>query len=370
MILPTLYSLTSLGQTQTWSIEFSGGKFRTTEGIKGGAMTVSEWTVCEGKNLGKKNETSPEVQAEKEARAKWKKKTESGYWENEADIHKTKFFEPMLAHKWVDHSDTPFPMYVANKLDGARAIITKDGIFSRNGKPFVSCPHIWEAVKDLVADGNTIIDGEFYNHDLRADFNKIMSLVKRSKPTPENLEESKKVVQFHVFDMFMREQPNIAFSSRYAAYNILCQRDGEPYKAGFRAVPQKLVHSFDEAKEYFAEAIEQGYEGIMLRVPDSPYENKRSRYLLKYKEFIDEEFEILDIEEGKGNRSGMFGRMICKLPDGRTFEANSRGDEAYYTELWENKSEYIGKMATIRYQNMTPDGKPRFGVCCGVRNYE
>jgi len=103
-MLPVLYSLTSLGQTQTWSIEFSGGKFRTTEGIKGGAMTVSEWTVCEGKNLGKANETSPEVQAEKEARAKWKKKTESGYWENEADIHKAKFFEPMLAHKWVDYS--------------------------------------------------------------------------------------------------------------------------------------------------------------------------------------------------------------------------------------------------------------------------
>ena len=117
-MLPLLYSLTSLGQTQTWSIEFSGGKFRTTEGIKGGAMTVSEWTVCEGKNLGKKNETSPEVQAEKEARAKWKKKTESGYWENEADIHKTKFFEPMLAHKWVDHSDTEFPLFVSPKLDG------------------------------------------------------------------------------------------------------------------------------------------------------------------------------------------------------------------------------------------------------------
>ena len=369
MTLPTLYSLTSLGQTQTWSIEFSGGKFRTTEGIKGGAMTVSEWTVCEGKNLGKKNETSPEVQAEKEARAKWKKKTESGYWENEADIHKAKFFEPMLAHKWVDYSDTKFPLLCGPKLDGGRCVITKDGMFSRNGKPIVSCPHIFEAIKGFLADKKIVIDGELYNHDLRHDFNKIISLIKKSKPTTADLEESKRLVQFWAFDIVEVGNERVPFSVRAASYEMLC---GLPdmHEAGFRAVSQKLVQSFDEAKEYFAEAIEQGYEGIMLRVPDSPYENKRSRFLLKYKEFIDAEFEILDIEEGKGNRSGMFGRFICKLPDGRTFEANSRGNEAYYTDLWKNKSEYIGQMATIRYQNLTPDGKPRFGVCVGVRNYE
>lgn len=365
-----LYSQTSLGQTQVWSIEVDGNKFRTTEGIKDGAMTTSAWTVCEGKNIGKANETSPEDQALKEARAKWKKKLESGYWESEADIGKTKFFEPMLAHKWADYDDTKFPLYVSVKYDGLRCIITENGMFSRNGKPIVSCPHIFEAVKDIVADGKTVIDGELYNHDLRADFNKIVSLVKRSKPTPEDLAESKKIVQFHVFDMFLRDEPVAPFTERYAAYNILCSPRSAPYQAGFRAVRQKLVQSFDEAKEFFAEAIEDGYEGIMLRVPDSPYENKRSRFLLKYKEFLDEEFEIVDIIEGKGNRAGMFGRMVCKLPDGRTFEANSRGNEEYYTNLLKNKSEVIGKPATIRYQNLTPDGKPRFGVCVSIRDYE
>ena len=118
MKLPTLYSLTSKGQVQTWFIEFDQNRFRTTEGIKGGAMTESAWTVCNGKNLGKANETSPEDQAEKEARAKHKKKLESGYWENEADIHKSKFFEPMLAHKWTDYQGTEFPLYCSRKLDG------------------------------------------------------------------------------------------------------------------------------------------------------------------------------------------------------------------------------------------------------------
>lgn len=364
-----LYSQTSLGQTQVWSIEVDGNKFRTTEGIKDGAMTTSAWTVCEGKNIGKANETSPEDQALKEAKSKHKKKLESGYWESEADIGKTKFFEPMLAHKWADHSDTKFPLLCAAKLDGGRCIITEKGMFSRNGKPILSCPHIFEAVKGFLADKKIVIDGELYNHDLRADFNKIISLIKKTKPTPADLEESKKLVQFWAFDIVEVGNESVPFSVRAASYEMLC---GLPdlYKAGFRAVKQKLVQSFDEAKEFFAEAIEDGYEGVMLRVPDSPYENKRSKFLLKYKEFLDEEFEIVDIIEGKGNRAGMFGRMVCKLKDGRTFEANSRGNEEYYTNLLKNKAEVIGKPATIRYQNLTPDGKPRFGVCCGIRDHE
>ena len=365
MRLNTLYSLTSKGQVQTWFIEFDQNRFRTTEGIKGGAMTESAWTVCNGKNLGKANETSPEDQAEKEARAKHKKKLESGYWENEADIHKSKFFEPMLAHKWTDYQGTEFPLYCSPKLDGARVIINKDGMFTRNGKEYVSCPHIWESVKHIVADGNITLDGELYNHEFKNNFNTIISLVKRTKPTADDIAESAKYVEFHVFDCFIKDKPDAPFCARYDVITDLC----EDLKSVV-VVENTCVSSFDEAKELFAKYIEQGYEGMMLRVCNSTYENKRSKYLLKYKEFIDEEFEVVDITEGKGNRAGMMGRFILKTKEGLEFEANARGNQEYYRQLLLDKDTIRGKMATVRYQNLTPDGKPRFGVCTGVRDWE
>ena len=85
---------------------------------------------------------------------------------------------------------------------------------------------------------------------------------------------------------------------------------------------------------------------------------------------MDDEFKIVDIEEGTGNRSGMFGCMILEYAGG-TFEANSRGNEDYYRNLLLNKEQYIGKMATVRFQNYTPEeGKPRFGVVTSIRDYE
>jgi DNA ligase-1 len=100
------------------------------------------------------------------------------------------------------------------------------------------------------------------------------------------------------------------------------------------------------------------------------YENKRSKFLLKRKEFVDDEFKILEITEGKGNRSGMFGRARLVTSSGIEFEANARGNEQFYIDLLKNKKNYIGEMATVRYQNMTPDGKPRFGVIVAIRNYD
>jgi DNA ligase-1 len=359
---PILYSLTSKGQTQCWQIFVEGSSFYTIEGIKGGAMTQSAHTTCLGKNIGKKNETSGEEQAQKEAAAKHKKKLDSGYWENEADIHQSKFFEPMLAKKWEDYKDTSYPLYISAKYDGLRLIINKDGMFSRNGKAITSIPHIWESVKHLVKDGNITLDGELYNHDLKNDFNKIISLVKKVDPNKEELAESAAVIKFYIFDCFFKDQPLMSFKERYNKLFLQC--------AGLEdvvIVKNYLVKNREEAMEKFSSFIEEGYEGMMLRVPDSPYENKRSKYLLKYKEFQDEEFEIFDVIEGKGGRAGKMGRILFKMPNGKTFESNARGDEQYYTQLLLDKQQVCGKMATVRYQNLTPDGIPRFPVMVGLR---
>jgi len=113
----TLYSRTSNGSIQEWTIHVEGNSFFTVEGIKGGKMTTSKPTVCEGKNIGRANETSPETQALQEAKAKYKKKVDSGYYEKLEDIDIEKFTEPMLAHKYGEH-EVEFPLASQPKLDG------------------------------------------------------------------------------------------------------------------------------------------------------------------------------------------------------------------------------------------------------------
>jgi len=113
----TLYSRTSNGSIQEWTIHVDGSSFYTVEGIRGGKMTTSKPTICEGKNIGRANETSPDMQALQEAKAKWKKKVDSGYYEKLEDIDIEKFTEPMLAHKYGEH-EVAFPLASQPKLDG------------------------------------------------------------------------------------------------------------------------------------------------------------------------------------------------------------------------------------------------------------
>lgn len=94
---PVLYSRTSLGQVQVWKMTVEGNSFYSTEGILGGKLTSATPTVCEGKNIGRSNETSPETQALKEGEARWKKKKKQHYFENINDIDTQLFVEPMLA---------------------------------------------------------------------------------------------------------------------------------------------------------------------------------------------------------------------------------------------------------------------------------
>jgi DNA ligase-1 len=130
-------------------------------------------------------------------------------------------------------------------------------------------------------------------------------------------------------------------------------------------VINKLI-THDQIDEYHSECIEEGYEGIMLRDPSMLYEHTRSKNLLKYKQFTDDEFKVIDITAGKGMRATMAGRVRCVTKDDVEFEASMQGTHEYFTELLKKRNEFIGQMATIRYQNLTPDGKPRFGVMVDI----
>lgn len=363
MKLPTLYKKTQTGATQVWEMNYDSNSFWSVEGILNGKMTKNSPTICQGKNLDKKNATTPKEQAEKEARAKWQKKLDKGYTQDVEDIGTKKYFEPMLAFKYEDYkSEIKFPVYSQPKLDGIRCIVTKEGMFSRNGKAVISAPHIRRNLEKLFEKFPTLIlDGELYTDKLNNDFNKICSLVKRTKPSAEELIESEKMIEYWVYDIFS----NVKFSSRNDILNEFLSQSFDMVKI----VKTNLCNNQKELDNLYEKYMADGYEGQMVRL-DEKYENKRSKFLLKRKEFMDEEYKILDVVEGVGNRAGTAGYMVFKNKTGTEFHSSIKGTFAYLTELLKNKKELIGKMATVKYFNLTPAKIPRFPYVIQVRDYE
>lgn len=359
---PIIYKRNTNGSINQWKIIICDNSYYTEEGIYNGKITKSKPTMVKGKNIGRSNETTDFEQVCKDAQSKFTKKIESGYTKNikEVDTAK-KFFAPMLAHKYIDYKDKiDFPVFVSPKIDGARMIIRKEGLFTRNGKSYFSCPHIHTLFEPLFKKyPEWIIDGEIYSHE--ENFEKIMSLVRKSKPTEEDLEESKKIIKIYIFDGVINNLEE-GFNNRF---NIIKQEINNLIgKTDFIKFVENIEINYQkEVEEYHNKFVEEGYEGVMIRLPNSIYENKRSKSLLKYKHFLDNEFKIINIIEGKGNRSGIAGNLVLKMKDGKEFSSGIRGGEEYYKFILKNKSKLIGRVATIRYQELSKDGIPRFPVC-------
>jgi DNA ligase-1 len=363
MKLETIYKATNSGKTQEWTIEVVGNKYRTISGQTDGKKITNEWTVVYGKNEGRANATTDKEQCMKEAIAKRTKKLESGYFEDMKNIYMEQYFEPMLAAKWEDYKDKlTYPIYSQAKLDGIRCILTKDGMFSRNGKPIISAPHIFDSVKPLFeTNPNLIFDGELYADKFANDFNKIVSLVKKTKPTADDLKESKELIEYHIYDLPSSDKN---FIQRAYDLAILFETRSELHPH-CRIVETYKVPSEDVVTELYEKYVEEGYEGQMLRL-DGKYENKRSKNLLKHKSFVDEEYTILDICEGEGNRTGTAGYMVFQTAEGKPFKSNVKGTWDETAEMLKSKKELIGKQATIKYFNLTPDGIPRFPFVIGI----
>ena len=245
--------------------------------------------------------------------------------------------------------------FFANGLlvHNCRAILKDGKLTSRNGKQIVSCPHL--------EIPNWFLDGELYSHELKEDFNKIISLTRKSKPTQEDLDESAKIVEYWVYDL--PSSPTV-FSTRWR------QLTERFFPSCFKFVPTFQVHSLKEIEDYHYKFLEQGFEGTMIRLDLGPYENKRSKQLLKYKNFKDAEFIILDVEEGLGNRSGMAGKLICLLPNGNKVGVSMTGTQEFMTQVLKDKDRVIGKQATVKFFDWTPDGSLRFPTLKHIIGYE
>ena len=370
MKLHTLYKRAVNGKVNEWTIEVKGHCYRTVSGYTDGQKTTTEWTCCEGKNVGKKNGTTPSEQAEKEAKAEWDKRTERGYFVNIKDIDKSTIFKPMLANKWEDRMDKiTYPVYSQPKLDGIRCIVKSDGMWTRTGKQIISAPHIYEALKPFFEENpDLIFDGELYADKYANDFNAIVSLVKKTKPTAQDLKDSAKVIEYHIYDLPSHDD---VFFERYKQ---LCKMELYTKTLCCMTVETNLVEELSDVEMLYGNYVNAGYEGQMIRLNEK-YENKRSNSLLKHKSFIDEEYEIVGVEEGGGNLTGMVGALVFESKtDSSRFTASVNGGWDYLKELWlsfgKNPKNLIGKEATIKYFNITPDGKPRFPKVTAIRDYE
>lgn len=353
MVFPKLYKYSSLGQIQSWQIFVSGNLYWTEEGIN--TLTKSDPTRCVGKNVGRSNATTDQEQAILEATAKFQQKLNKGY--NEVLTSDKKFFEPMLAFELKQYEKLLFkvPTFVQPKLDGVRCVLNQEELTTRAGKPIVSCPHLQ---KDYY-----LLDGELYNHDLKSDFNKIISLVRKTKPTKEDLEESEKMIQYWVYDYpFYKDH---VFSERHK----FLEEAFKTFPNNFKLVPAYEIRNRKELDYYHNLFLELGYEGTMIRMDLGGYENKRSKQLLKYKDFQDAEFLILDVTPGLGNRSECAGRLVCQIGD-KTFGCSMTGTVEFMKEVLNNKDQIIGKYATVKYFQLTEDGIPRFPTLKNIINYE
>lgn len=367
---PILYKYSSTGKITQWRVFVKGKNLYTEDGYTGGKLKTSKPTICEVTNEGKKNERSAEEQALLQAASRFKKKKDEGYAEDVKESG-AKHYEPMLAEsyrdvdtgnteKWVQSAvwDKPCKKFAQPKLDGLRSINKEKQLTSREGKHFVTCPHLLQDVM--------ILDGELYNHKFKNDFNAIVSMIKQQKPTDEDIAHAKKYAQMWVYDA-----PGVKgdFETRYKALQKFFNECKEPFMKGFVLVPTFEVKNEEELKEYHEKFKALGYEGTILRVSENEYENSRTRQLIKYKDFIDEEFLIVGSIEGKGGRKGTIGKFILqhdKNPE-QTFKCNVKGNHDYLRQVWKDREKFVGKQATVQYFNRTPlkkDGTgnvPRFG---------
>ncbi len=355
--LKPLYKRDSKGKIRIWTVEVGYNSenvagIRSISGLVDGEKITSVWNISKAKNVGRANATTAKGQAEFEAQAQWTKKADKEYFAKKKDVDSYELFKPMLAH---DFTKTPVESgYTQPKLDGIRCVVDKNGMHTRGGKPINSCPHIWESVKHIIkANPNIVLDGELYNHKLKADFQKIISLVRKVKCRPEEIAESAELVEYHIYDMYDRNDEDAVFIDRsgWLADNV----------AGNKIVLVKTTKCKDIAKidKMYGKYTEAGYEGQMIR-QNVKYECKRSKGLLKRKEFITEEFDVVSVEEGQGAWSGYAKKFVLELPDGRVFSSGVKGSQAQLKALLESKKK--PNWATCRFFELSNDGVPRFPV--------
>jgi len=282
---------------------------------------------------------------------------------------------PMLAYPVSDKPiDYNKPVFIQPKLDGVRCTIQYERrvrpredvvvAYSRTGKEWKNIQHILFNLKPwFQLNPNVILDGELYNHDFRDDFESIISMVRKTKPTDEDRSISAENVQFHCYDIIDETMP---FEQRN---DFITQ--AVPRNHCIKHVDTNMVFREDDAKVYHRRNKDAGYEGSIVRTNDT-YACKRSHNLRKFKDFSDAEATIVGYLDGKGKRTGTLGKFIMMDDNGVEFGCPPGKGYNYKQlgEMLENISDYIGQRATFTFFERTKAGSYRHPLFKCIRNYE
>ncbi len=255
------------------------------------------------------------------------------------------------------------------KLDGVRCVIqygngVSPGVvaYSRTGKEWKNIDHILFNLKPWFAlNPNVILDGELYNHDLRDDFETIISLVRRQKPDDIDMLESADLVQFHCYDIIDETK---TFEERNAFIMQTVPRNNYIHHVKTQAVATESL-----AKVVHQQNLDNGYEGSILRTNDT-YACKRSHNLRKFKDFHDDEAMILDWVEGKGKRVGTIGKFMAQDSAGNIFGMPVMDKFKYLQDNFEEMKTWVGKLATFTYFERTKANSYRHPLFKAIRDYE
>ena len=281
--------------------------------------------------------------------------------------------KPMLAHKVNENKiDFSEEVFIQPKLDGVRCIFTKDGAYSRTGKEFHNLQHIKiDLEKFFEQQPHTVLDGELYNHDLRDDFEQIISLVRKQKPTDEDRLNAHKLIQYHVYDMCLNYS-KVSESLSYANRLNWLLSSKNLWSDSVISVETHRVNKYEEAANmHYDGFLKQGYEGSILRL-NGPYEQKRSYNLQKFKDFSDTEATIIGYEAGKGKFTGLIGKFLMIDDNGIEFgcpigKGYNYDDRRF---ILNNIHDYMGQRATFTYFERTKAGSYRHPLYKTIRDYE
>ena len=280
--------------------------------------------------------------------------------------------KPMLAYpvssKPIDYSK---PVFIQPKLDGVRCLIQYNKLkcgehevvaYSRTGKQWKNIAHICVELKPFFAKHpNVVLDGELYNHDFRDDFEQIISMVRKTKPTPEARAKSAKNVQFHCYD-FVNKKMKFSTRDKWLLSNLQ-----ESYCV--KHVSTRKITTESGAKLVHQEHLKAGYEGSIVRI-DTPYQCKRSHSLRKFKDFHDSEAILVNWVEGKGKRKGTIGKFIAIDFEGNSFGMPVMDNFKYLQDNFKTMQQWLGKTATFTYFERTKANSYRHPLFKCIRDYE
>ncbi len=363
---PMLYKRGKAAETMLqWEIWSEGAVVHTRHGQVGGKLQTTVGNEKQGKNIGRSNETTPVQQAEAEALAAWtKRRDRGGYRETKEWAENYLHSVPMLAHKYGDQKDKiSFPVLVQPKLDGFRCLAyRKDGRVVLQGRKvtFYTAPqHIIQEL-EKVLDDDIVLDGELYCHGLS--LQDIGSRVKKDHG------EKTLELEYHVYDITRQSEQGQRQDNRLEHLKGWFNDEGAHIDRDVYMVETFVSHTHSHVALYHSRFASDGYEGAIIRTMDNEYEfDTRSRGLLKLKDFIDEEFEIIGVKAGSG-KAAAWPIFTCANEKGtkkKEFDVLPKGTDAQKRKMLKDGANLIGKQLTVRFHQWSPYGQPEQprGIC-------